>query len=74
MLVMSEPVKKKRGRKGKPNRNGRSIQVWLPHSLYDALDAQLAESRRSITAEVTIALENHLKQSGLWPPAGDGEA
>lgn len=30
-------------------------------------------NRRTLTAEVSIALENHLAAAGLWPPEGEDE-
>lgn len=52
-----------------PQRSGKPLNVWLESELRDALDALLAKSRRSLTAEVSIALEEYLTRQGLWPPA-----
>jgi hypothetical protein len=53
-------------------RTGLPLHVYLEPALRQALDQLAARSRRSVTAEVSIALENHLKEAGLWPPAAKG--
>lgn len=49
-------------------RAGKTLFVYLDPPLRDALDALLQESRRSLTAEVSLALEAHLQKAGFWPP------
>ncbi len=51
------------------NRNGKPLHVWLEPKLRDAIDALAAKTRRSLTTEVTMALEKHLAEAGLWPVA-----
>lgn len=77
MQLMAEP-KKKKGKNGSPRRKppqrtGKPLHVWLDPPLRDALDTLLTQTRRSLTTEVSIALEEHLKKAGLWPPAQTGE-
>jgi hypothetical protein len=52
-----------------PNRTGVPLYAYIPPALRDALDALVARNRRSITAEVQIALERHLQAEGMWPPS-----
>jgi predicted DNA-binding protein len=59
-------AKKKNGKK-KPARSGKPLHVWIPAELRDALDALSEKTRRHLTSEVVIALENHLAANGLWP-------
>ena len=54
--------------KAKPNRFGKPLHVWLDPVLRDAIEALAERSRRTLTMEVSIALEKHLKEAGLWPP------
>jgi hypothetical protein len=78
MPLMTEP--KRRPKKGgkpprkPPQRSGKPLNVWIQDELRDALDELLGQTRRSLTAEVSIALEEHLKKAGLWPPPDTGEA
>ena len=62
MLVMAD-------RKEKKKRPRRSVNYRLPEDLLNSLDQLTDESRRTATAEIEIALEKHLKEHGLWPPA-----
>jgi len=54
----------------KPNRKGKALHVWLKPKLRDLLDELAKRTRRSVTTEVTIALEKHLRDEGLLPPKG----
>lgn len=47
---------------------GKSINVWINDDLRDAIGRVASRSGRSLTAEVSIALERHLEAEGLWPP------
>jgi hypothetical protein len=75
MLDMAERKGKGRPRKDgrKPSkknapRSGKPLNVWIGAPLRDALDAMIAKSRRSLTSEVSIALEEYLAKQGFWPP------
>jgi hypothetical protein len=72
MLLMTERKRASKQGEGKrrkpPQRSGKPLNVWLEADVRDALDALLVQTRRSLTSEVSIALENHLKAAGLWPP------
>lgn len=51
----------------KPNRKGKPLSIWLDPVLRDAIDQLAEKNRRPLTTEVAIALEKHLRESGLWP-------
>jgi hypothetical protein len=51
-----------------PNRSGVALFVYVPPELRAAIVALAARTRRTLTTEVVIALENHAKKNGLWPP------
>lgn len=61
---------KKAARPGRPA--GRTptytVFVRIPLPLGDAFEKMLAKTRRSATAELTIAMEEYLERAGLWPP------
>jgi hypothetical protein len=40
----------------------------LPANLWAAMDAAAKANRRPLTTQIEIALEEHLKALGLWPP------
>ena len=54
-------------------RGGKALNVWIRTELRDALDTLVGRSRRSLTAEVSLALEEYLTQEGLWPPPPEQE-
>lgn len=59
----------KSGKVGRPSKGPWEIlHIKLPKELARALKSQLESSRRSKSAEVILALEKHLKESGQWPP------
>lgn len=47
-------------------RSGKNLNVWIRPDLRDALDRLVEDSRRSLTAEVELALEAYLSQAGYW--------
>ena len=51
----------------KSKRTRRMVTYRLHEDLLDQLDKLTEQSRRTATAEIELALEFHLKQSGLWP-------
>ncbi len=55
-------------------RPGLPIFFYTSKELRAALDTLLAQTRRSLTAEMNIALEKHLKEAGLWPPPSPEDA
>jgi hypothetical protein len=66
MLLMASK-KPKRGRP--PGRQTTVvIQARVSPALGDALDQLAAQTRRSKNTEMVLALEEHLKKAGLWPP------
>jgi hypothetical protein len=67
-LMAKKKPKSDADNRPKPNRRGKPLHVWLDPALRDLLDALAARTRRSLTTEVTIALEAHLTAAGLWPP------
>ena len=58
MLLVARP---------KSNRTRRGVSYKLPEDLLGQLDKLVEKTRRTITAEVEIAIENHLKKEKLWP-------
>jgi predicted transcriptional regulator len=42
----------------------------LSDEILEALKKLAEENRRTMTTELTIALENHLAKFKLWPPKG----
>ena len=66
LAVMS----KKRAPKGS-GRQGTPMTVYLPPALRAALDALADDNRRTLTAEVVMALEAHLLAAGREVPAAD---
>lgn len=71
MLSMAKR-KPKEDQGGKP-RSGKNLNVWIAPEIRDALDSLVEESRRSLTAEVELALEEWLRQQGHWPPPSKEE-
>ena len=52
-----------------PNRTGVPLHIYISPELRQAIDSCADENRRKLTQEVVIALEEHLKRQGRWPPA-----
>lgn len=52
----------------RPKRTGVPLHIYLPPELRAAIDALAEDNRRLLTVEVIMALENHLKAAGRWPP------
>jgi hypothetical protein len=67
MLPVTKHERDKTGRPA-PKRSGRALFVYLTHPLRDALDAMAEREGRSLTAEVSRALQVYLGANGLWPP------
>jgi len=44
------------------------IHVEVPPELKAAIRELAGRNKRKLTAEVTLALENHVADAGLWPP------
>jgi hypothetical protein len=55
----------------KPNRSGVPLHVYIPPELRAVIDAMAGSNRRPLTTEVIIALENHARAAGLWPPPAE---
>jgi hypothetical protein len=53
---------------GKRPRPGASLQAYINPLLDQQLRAAASRSRRTLTAELELALETYLGQIGLWPP------
>jgi hypothetical protein len=54
-----------------PNRTGTALHVWVDPALRHAMDELVSRTRRSLTVEISMALEAHLAQAGLWPPPAE---
>ena len=50
-------------------RSGKNLNVWINPELRDALDELRKDTRRSLTSEVELALEEYLEKHGKWPPS-----
>lgn len=61
------------GQAKRPRRTGVPLHIYVPPELRDAMDAAADANRRKLTQEVIIALEDHLKKQGRWPPAPHAE-
>jgi hypothetical protein len=72
MTLVARPKKTDSDPK-KPNRSGVPLNVNIPPALRAALDKLTERTRRTITAEVEIALEFHCGKEGLWPPPEDSD-
>lgn len=73
MMNLTMATEDKTPRKvGRP-RTGRdpktAVTIRLPPAMLDALALQLAETRRNLSVEVQIALEEYLAKHGKWPPS-----
>lgn len=74
MIANAEyPVAKKKKKTGRPPRGVPTspIQLRLPDDLLRMLATCTDTTRRSRTQEIVVAIENHLKTMGLWPPPAE---
>lgn len=71
MLVMAKKKPEPEESVRRPNRTGTPLHIYIPPELRAAIDQCAENNRRKLTQEVVIALENHLKGQGLWPPKAD---
>ncbi len=63
-MAKKKPVETKQ----KQKRKGKNLNIWIEVVLRDAIGQLADTNRRPLTEEVSIALEKHLEQAGLWPP------
>jgi hypothetical protein len=68
MPTMTKPKKKTE------DRHGSGFMTRLPEVYRTQLRKLRARTRRPMTAEIQIALEEHLAKEGLWPPEAEEEA
>jgi len=52
----------------KPKRVRRSVTYRLPEDMLLQLDKLTEKSFRTVTTEVQLAIEEHLRKAKLWPP------
>lgn len=73
MGMVEKPPKRPKGRPKKTDgkRIGKPINVWVSDSHRAAIDALMKRSRRTLTAEIEVLIEEAAKQAGLWPPIAD---
>lgn len=57
------PKSRKAEDRANANPNWRPVSVYLPHELFSEVDRLAKESRRSLSAEITILLEAQLNKS-----------
>jgi hypothetical protein len=65
MALMTEKRKPKRDRHRK-----KTYAMRLSELLMGQMRSLSDRNRRTVTMEVTIALEEYLAKNGLWPPPG----
>lgn len=75
MLTM---VKKRSGggKRGRPAGRKPTAVIYgrVAPELGAAFDELVRRTRRTVTAELTIALEEYLSRNGLWPPTDSDPA
>ncbi len=71
MITMSVMAKNKK-QNGR-DRHASGFMVRLPEVYRTQLHQLCAQTRRTMTTEIQIALEEHLAKSGLWPPEEPGK-
>lgn len=59
--------------KKRPDQHQAGFLVRLPDVYKEQLDVLRQETRRPYTEEVKLALEKHLAEKGLWPPAAPAD-
>jgi hypothetical protein len=67
MLIMAKKGPKKMGRP-RLSEARLAVQLQLSQELMDAFDQLARDNSRTRTAEVTLALQAHLRAAGRWPP------
>jgi hypothetical protein len=55
----------------KPDIRSACFNLRLGKRYHGPLVELAARNRRTMTAEVELALERHLQEQGLWPPPGE---
>jgi hypothetical protein len=55
------------------DRHTSGFMVRLPEAFRTQLQQMCAQTRRTMTVEIQIALEEYLAKSGLWPPQEPGK-
>lgn len=71
MIVMA-PRKPGPGRPRRP-RQTEAIQIRVDPALARAIEALAERNHHSRTQEITLVLEEKLKEEGLWPPTPEGK-
>ena len=57
-----------------PVRHGSPLRIWIPQRIRRHIDNLRRDKRRTLTTEILIALEDHLRANGIDPdsePATD---
>jgi hypothetical protein len=49
------------------------VAFHMPADLAAALRTLAGRTKRTLTAEILVALEEHLAKNGVWPPAAGEE-
>jgi hypothetical protein len=70
--TMLRMAKRKKIDKPDEDRHASTFMVRLPEVYRDQLRKLRETTRRPMTTEIQIALEEHLAKSGLWPPEETG--
>lgn len=69
-----EPQRRSDVKKKAANKDRRitpTFMVRLRRVYHEAITAATKRTRRTMTAEIEVALEKHLAEMGLWPPGGE---
>jgi hypothetical protein len=54
--------------RAKPQSPRKAVCIYIPPALWDAMRRAARGNHRSLTGEVTVALEEYLRDLGKWPP------
>jgi hypothetical protein len=71
MIAAMTDKKKKPGRP-KGRKETIVVQARAEPLMHEALERLAQQNRRTKNTEMLIALENHLRAAGLWPPPQEG--
>jgi hypothetical protein len=66
MIYMAHKPKRRQGRP-QGRKETMPVQARVDPKLHEALETLSERNRRSMSAELIIALEKHLAEAGLWP-------
>jgi hypothetical protein len=65
MIAMAKKKPNSPDETPRPNRSGKPLHAWVRNELLDGLRRLAKRNRRTITAELEMALERHLAEGGI---------